>query len=243
MNTTYTRFEFIRLFRNRQNFVFSLIFPIVMFYAIGGSNKNTEIVPGVTAPRFYFAGMVAFGTLAAVISGGARIAMERQIGWNRQLRLTPLTPAAYLRTKVLTSYFLALIVLGLLSLGALSLGVHFELAQWAKTIGLVLVALIPFAAIGIMLGHLIKGDSMGPVIGGGMSLFSLLGGAYFPIGQGSGFMHELVRLIPSFWLVQAGKAGVGGQAWTAEAWIVVAAWTVVFGAGAMWAYRRDTHKV
>lgn len=240
MNATYARFEFIRLFRNRQNFIFSIIFPIVMFYAIAGANKNQKIVDGITFPRYYFAGMIAFGTLAAVLAGGARIAFERQVGWNRQLRLTPLSPRAYLRTKVLTSYVLAVIVVLLLTAAALSLGVHFELKQYAKTIGLVLVALIPFAAIGIMLGHLIKGDSMGPFLGGGISLFSILGGAYFPIGTSPGFMHEFVRLIPSFWLVQAGKAGLGGQAWTAESWLVIAAWTVVFGAGAMWAYRRDT---
>jgi ABC-2 type transport system permease protein len=240
MNTTYARFEFIRLFRNRQNFIFSLIFPLVMFYAIAGANKNTEIVSGILFPRYYFAGMVAFGTLAAVTSGGARIAFERQIGWNRQLRLTPLSPRAYLQMKILTSYLLAVIVIFLLSVAALSLGVHFELTQWAKTIGLSLIALIPFAAIGITLGHLIKGDSMGPVIGGGMSLFSLLGGAYFPIGQGHGFMHEFVRLIPSYWLVQAGKTGVGGQAWSAEAWLVVGVWAVVFSGAATWAYRRDT---
>lgn len=240
MNATYTRFEFIRLFRNRQNFIFSLVFPLVMFFIIGGANRTRDVVPGVSFPRFYFAGMIAFGTLAAVVSGGARIAFERQINWNRSLRLTPLSPSAYLRTKVLTSYVLAVIVVLLLSVSALALGVHFTLADWAKTVGLALIALVPFAAIGIMLGHLIRGDSMGPVIGGGMSLFSLIGGAYFPIGQGGGFMHEFVRLIPSFWLVQAGKTGVGGESWTPQAWIVVAAWTVVFSIGAAWAYRRDT---
>jgi ABC-2 type transport system permease protein len=246
MNLAYTRFELMRLFRNRQNFIFSLIFPIVMYFAIAGPNRNVNIsgkgeVP-ITFGRYYLAGMIAFGTLAAVFSGGARVAFERQVGWNRQLRLTPLSPRTYLRTKVATAYLMALVSLLLLTVAALALGVHLDAAQWAKTIGLVLVALIPFAALGLMLGHLVKGDSMGPIIGGGMSLFSLVGGAYFPIGQGGGFMHDLVRLIPSFWLVQAGKSGIGGQSWTAEAWIVVAVWAVLAAAGAAWAYRRDTKR-
>jgi ABC-2 type transport system permease protein len=244
VNTTYLRMEFIRLLRNRQNFLFSLIFPLVIFYAIAAPNKDAKpIVAGVSFPHYYFAGMLAFGALGAVISGGARISMERQVNWNRQLRLTPLKPRTYFRTKVLTSYFVAIIAILLLSAAAMSLGVHFELAQWGKTIGLALIALIPFAALGIMIGHLIKGDSMGPVMGFSLSAFAILGGAYFPIGGDSGFMHDLVRLIPSFWLVQAGKAGIGGQAWTAEAWIVVAVWAVLGGAGAAWAYRRDTKRV
>lgn len=242
MNATYVRLEMIRLFRNRQNFIFSLIFPLVMFYAIASPSKNTVITGHVTVARFYMAGMIAFGTLAAVFAGGARIAMERQIGWNRQLRLTPLSPRTYLRTKVLTSYVLAIISLLLVTGAALSLGVDIGGHLWFKTVGLVLVALIPFAALGIMVGHLIKSDSMGPVIGGGISLFSVVGGGYFPIGVNPGFMHDLVRLIPSFWLVQAGKVGIGGQAWTTEAWIVVAVWAVAAGAGATWAYRRDTKR-
>lgn len=240
MNATYVRFEFARLFRNRQNFIFSLIFPLVLFLLIGGPNRNKVLTGDVTVARFYMAGMIGFGTLAAVMAGGARIAMERQIGWNRQLRLTPLSPQAYLRTKILTSYLLAVISLLLVTAAALAIGVRISLVDWLTAVGLVLVALVPFAALGILLGHVIRGDSMGPVLGGGLSLLVALGGGYFPIGTSPGVLHDLVRLIPSFWLIQAGKTGVGGQAWTAEAWIVVAVWAVLTGAGAVWAYRRDT---
>lgn len=244
MNTTYLRLEFLRLFRNRQNFLFSLIFPLVIFYAIAAPNKDaTPIVPGVSFPLYYFAGMLAFGALGGVIAGGARISMERQVNWNRQLRLTPLKPSMYFRTKILTSYVVALLVIVLMSLAAISLGVHFKLSQWGEIVGYTSIALIPFAALGIMIGHLIKGDSIGPVMGFSLSGFAILGGAYFPIGGDSGFMHDFVRLIPSFWLVQAGKTGVGGQSWTAEAWIVIVAWTAILGVGAAWAYRRDTKRV
>ena len=44
--------------------------------------------------------MIAFGAMTAVIAGGARIAAERSVGWNRQLRITPLAPARYFRAKV-----------------------------------------------------------------------------------------------------------------------------------------------
>ena len=242
MNTAFLRFEFARLFRNRQNFIFSLIFPVVLFLLIGGTHASTVVVGHVTYGRFYMAGMVGFGTLAAVLAGGARIAVERQIGWNRQLRLTPLTPRAYLRTKVLTSYLLAVISLLLVTAAALVVGVRFPVQDWLTAVGLVLVALIPFVALGVMLGHLIKADSLSPVIGGGLSLFVALGGGYFPIGEGHGFLHDFVRLIPSFWLIQAGKTGIGGESWTAEAWVVVAVWAVAALAGAVWAFRRDTQR-
>jgi ABC-2 type transport system permease protein len=36
-------------------------------------------------------GLTAFGTMNTVLSTGTRIAGERSVGWNRQLRLTPLS--------------------------------------------------------------------------------------------------------------------------------------------------------
>ena len=53
----------------------------------------------------------------------------------------------------------------------------------------------------------------------------------------------LAHALPSFWLVQAGHIGIGGAAWGAEGWLVVAAWSVAMTVVAAWAYRRDTERV
>ena len=243
MNASYLRFETLRIFRNKQNFIFSLIFPLVLFYVIVGTNRNAPAIGGVSFATYYMAGRIGFGAMGAIIGGGARIALERDLGWNRQLRITPLTPSAYLRVKIVTAYVTAAISIALIYAAGISLGVHMALAKWLQMTGLILVGLIPFAALGIMLGHLITGDAMGPAMGGGMSLFALLGGSWFPIGGDSGFMHDLVRLVPSFWLVQAGKSSVpGAQPWPVEGWVVVAVWSALLIVGARWAYRRDTER-
>jgi ABC-2 type transport system permease protein len=243
MNATYLRFEILRVFRNRQNFIFSLIFPLVLFYVIVGTNRNAPDINGVSFAAYYMAGMIGFGAMGAVIAGGARIAIERDLGWNRQLRITPLSPRSYFRAKLVVAYTSAAISIALIYAAGITLGVHMPVGKWLQMTGLIIIGLIPFAAMGIMLGHLISGDAMGPAMGGGMSLFALLGGSWFPIGGNSGFMHDVVRLIPSFWLVQAGKSSVrGAQPWTAEGWIVVAVWSALLIAGAVWAYRRDTKR-
>ncbi|TAM80748.1 MAG: ABC transporter permease [Jatrophihabitans sp.] len=244
MNATYLRLEALRVFRNKQNFIFSLIFPLVLFFVIvGTAGKGAPQIYGVSFATYYMSGMIGFGALGAIIAGGARIALERDLGWNRQLRITPLTPRAYIRSKVIVAYMTAAISIVLIYAAGISMGVHMPVSRWLQMTGLILVALIPFAAMGVMLGHLIKGDAMGPAMGGGMSLFALLGGSWFPIGQDAGFMHDLVRLIPSFWLVQAGRSAVpGAQPWTGEAWIVIAVWALLLAVGAVWAYRRDTQR-
>jgi ABC-2 type transport system permease protein len=113
---TYTRYGLIRAFRNRRLFILSLVFPLVLYVAIAGPNRNEHDLggTGIAAPLYFMVGLAAFGTMNAVIGAGARIAAERSVGWNRQLRLTPLSARAYLLTKVLTAYLMALVTIVLL---------------------------------------------------------------------------------------------------------------------------------
>ena len=55
--------------------------------------------------------MASWGTMTAMLSTGARIAGERQAGWNRQLRISPLSAFSYLRAKVAIAYLMALLSL------------------------------------------------------------------------------------------------------------------------------------
>jgi ABC-2 type transport system permease protein len=56
-------------------------------------------------------------------------------------------------------------------------------------------------------------------------------------------MYHVARALPSYWLVQAGHVGVGGQGWGATGWAVVAAWSGALTFLARRAYRRDTARV
>ena len=244
----YTRFELLRVLRNRQSMVFSIAFPVIMYFLLAAPNKNNHNFggnahthTGLFAPQYYMVGLLAFGAMIAVMSSGPRIASERTLGWNRQLRISPLSPRSYLRSKVLTGYMLAAISLVLLYGSGIALGVRLPFSQWATMTGLVLVGLIPFAALGIAIGHLLNDDAAGAAIGIGTSLFAFLGGTWFPIN--GGWFQQFCELLPSWWLVQAGRVGTAfGHPWGVEGWIVVAAWSIVCGALAAWAYRRDTRR-
>jgi len=246
----YARYELLRTFRNVRFFIFSLVFPLVMYFLIAGPNKHvhdlghTPGFAGYFAPLYYMVGLAAWGAMVSVMAGGARIADERSVGWNRQLRLTPLSNRTYFRAKVLTSYVLALISIGLLYLSGAMLGVRLPAGKWLEMTALILVAAIPFAAIGIFLGHVMSNDSMGPALGGITALFAFLGGVWFPI-TGGGFFKVLAESLPSYWLVQAGRLSLGGsgQVWGVKGWLCIAVWTAVFAFLAMKAYQRDTKRV
>jgi ABC-2 type transport system permease protein len=240
----YTRYELLRTVRNRRFFVFSLGFPLVLFFLIAGPQRDVHNLggTGISAPLYFMVGLVAFGGMATMLSAGARIAAERSAGWNRQLRITPLTAFAYFRTKVVTAYLTAALTIAVLYVSGAALGVSISLGDWLAMTALILVGLIPFAALGILIGHLLTADSVGPAVGGSISLFAFLGGTWFPLGN-SGVLHSIAQFLPSYWVVQASHISVGGAGWSLTGWAVVVGWTVVLSLAAGWAYRRDTGRV
>lgn len=241
-NTTYVRYEVVRTFRNRRFFVFSLAFPLIIFLAVAGGNRH-RVVEGVAFPLYYMTGMVAWGAMMAVISSGARIATERQLGWTRQVRITPLRATTYFEAKILAGYLMALVTIAVLYLAGASLGVHLDVRQWSVMTLLLLAGLVPFALLGVLAGHLLKPDSLGPAVGGVTALFALLSGAWGPLATGGSFV-DVVKCVPSYWLVQAGRVAFGGSGWPpVQAWIVIGAWTALLARLAVAAYRRDTARV
>jgi ABC-2 type transport system permease protein len=243
-SAVYVRAEVRRTLRNRRFLVFSLGFPLVLFLITAGANRDVSDFAGtgISFPLYYMVGMVSWGSMAAVIAGGARIAAERQIGWTRQLRLTPLRTPTYLSAKVLSGYLLALASIAVLYTAGVLYGVRLPAEAWVRMTGLILVGLIPFAALGILLGHLLSTDSMGPALGGVTALFALLGGAWGPIAGSSSFLGELAQLLPSYWLTQAAHSAYTGQGWPLKGWLVILVWTAVLGWLARAAYLRDTKR-
>jgi ABC-2 type transport system permease protein len=243
MRSTYLRLELRRTFRNRRFLLFSLGFPLVLYFLIAGPSRGEHDLggTGISAPLYYMVGLISFGTMTAMLSTGARIAAERAVGWNRQLRISPLSSLEYFRTKLVTAYALAATSIGLLFLSGALLGVRMPAARWVEMTVLLVVGLVPFAALGITLGHLVTPDSTGPMVGGITALLAFVSGTWFPIGS-HGVVHDIAQFLPSYWLVQAGHIGIGGHPWGATAWAVVAAWAVVLTATARWAYRRDTQR-
>ncbi len=183
----------LRTLRNGRFFVFSLGFPVVLYLLLAGTNRTDNLADsGISSALYYMVGLVSFGTMAAILAGGARIAAERQDGWNRQLRLTPLSVRTYMRTKVISGYLIAVISIALLYVCGIAYGVRLPVGKWLEMTGLILVALIPFAALGIALGHMLTPDSMGPAIGGVTAILAFLGGTWFPI-TGTGALASIAQ--------------------------------------------------
>jgi ABC-2 type transport system permease protein len=239
-SVTHFRYEVLRVLRNRVFYAVTLALPLVLFFGVASGQRHATF-NGTSFPLYFMTAMAVYGSMFAVVAPGARIARDIAGGWSRQLRITPLRARTDLIAKVVTAYLLALPTLMLLYLAGASLGVRLAASQWLKITGLILVGLAPFVVIGFVLGYLMPVDALTPALGGIVVLFSLFGGVYgFELAE-SGPMFDVMKALPSYWLVQAGKSvAVGGGGWPAEAWLVTAAWTVVLLPIAGFAYRRTT---
>jgi ABC-2 type transport system permease protein len=235
---THFRYEIVRSFRNRIFYAVTLALPLVLFYAVA-SGQRSATFDGIRFPLYFMTAMAVYGAMFAAVSPGARVARDRDGGWTRQVRITPLRASTDIAAKVVTAYLIALPSVILVFLAGVSLGVRLDATQWLKIGGLLLVGLTPFIALGILLGYLVRADALAPAMGGIVVLFALVGGVYgFQLAH-SGPLFDVMKAIPSYWLVQAGKTALGGGSWPAEGWIVIGAWTAVLVVAARFAYRRS----
>ena len=128
-NFTALRLEMTRVLRNRRTLFFILVFPSIFFFIYGISNKQVKQAPG-SVLAYIMISMAVYGAMVGTTSGGASVALERSLGWSRQLRLTPLRPAAYIFMKVFVSMVLGLLaVCSTFVIGALN-GVHMTGETW-----------------------------------------------------------------------------------------------------------------
>jgi ABC-2 type transport system permease protein len=227
MTVTYLRLELLRTYRNIRYLVFTLGIPVILFLVIGGAFDGTVL--GISGQTWYMINMATFGAFGAVLGVGARIAVERDAGWNRQLRLTPLPPQGYVIGKVVVGMLLALPSLLLVcAAGWLTGDVQLSVVQWLQVIGLGWVALLPMSAVGVGLGYLARGDTAQAVNGGVLMLMSMFGGVWFPVdGSSPAWIRTLADVMPTYWITQIARAPLTHDWPRTGGWVVLAAWTLV----------------
>ncbi len=240
MNLSYVRIEILRMLRNRRALVFSILMPVILL-TIFGSLYKQESLNGATASAYLMVSMGLFGSMSAAIGSGGTIALERGIGWNRQLRLTPLTPAAYAVTKVVVALLVALPpLLVTFAVGLFGLDVHLPLHTWLLIAAIAWLGALPFAALGVLVGYLAKPDSVQPISGLLYMLLAAFGGIWVPAEQMPDLMRKIAEWTPAYWVGQAARSPLFDHTPQAHAVWVVLAWTAVFALAALRRFRADT---
>jgi ABC-2 type transport system permease protein len=243
-SATFLRLELRRMLRNRRTVVFTLIMPAAFFLLFGTSSSFRDESAGhgnVTA--YVMVSMALYGAMVAATSGGAMVATERAMGWSRQLRLTPLSPLAYVAVKVCVA-----MVLGGVSVVVVNVVGSFAGASlpWGRVLACALLAWLCsllFAAFGLFMGYLLPSENVMQVLGPVLAVLSFAGGLFVPVDQMGDVFATLAKFTPVYGAAELVRAPIGVDAnlWLAALNVVV--WIGVFVAGAVWRFRKDTARV
>jgi ABC-2 type transport system permease protein len=240
-NLTALKLEVRRVLRNRRTVMFILVFPSVFFFMFGLSAK-AQAQGGPAAVAYIMISMAVYGAMVGTTAGGAAVAVERSLGWSRQLRLTPLRPGAYVAMKVLTAMTLGLIAIVTEYAVGAATGVRLAPHVWIMSGLAGWLGSFVFAAFGLFMGFLLPSENVMQFVGPVLAILAMFGGLFIPLAALSPTMRTVAHFSPVWGVgVMARAPLIGG--FTSGAVLSVIGWTLVFGMGAMALFRRDTARV
>lgn len=241
-NLTFLYLEARRLLRNRRTVILSVVMPLVLFFLFQSGKRAPRILgPDYVATTMI--GVAVYGAMLAATSGGAMVSVERALGWSRQLRLTPLRPAAYIGIKVIVAMLLGLVSVAVVFVAGAVDGVHLSIATWLLSALLAWVTALVFAAFGLFMGYLLPTENVMQIIGPILAVFAFFGGLFVPLSVLPSAIQDVGPYMPTYGVAEIARYPLLGGAFD-PAWVVnVVVWTAIFAVGAMVLFRRDTRRV
>ncbi|MDO9379726.1 MAG: ABC transporter permease [Nocardioidaceae bacterium] len=236
--------ELRRMVRNRRTVIFTVVLPPVLFLLFGtDASYRTQSAGAGNVTAYVMISMAVYGAMVASTSGGAMVSIERAVGWSRQLRLTPLHPVAYVAVKIACAMAMGLVAVVATSVVGLLAGAELPTSTLLECGVLAWLCSALFSAFGLFMGYLLPSENVMQVLGPLLAVLSFAGGLFVPLSQMGDVFSTIAQYTPVYGVGVIARYPLGheGTLWTAV--VNVVAWTVVFVAGAVWRFRRDTARV
>ena len=235
--------EIRRVLRNRRTLVFTVIIPPLFYFLFGGANYAKQTVGYGNVSAYIMISLAVYGAMIATTAGGASVALERAVGWSRQLRLTPLHPLAYVATKLVTAMVLGAISVAVVMIAGTLGGASMPAARWVACALIAWGCALVFAAFGLFMGYLLPSENVMQILGPVLAVLAFLGGLFVPLDQLGQTFQTIAKFTPAYGVGELARIPLTGDAVPISGIANVVIWTVLFAAGAVWRFRRDTARV
>jgi ABC-2 type transport system permease protein len=243
MNPRYVVLEAFRQLRNVRSLVFTFVVPIAMLLIFGTAYGSDGAVDAATRLPWLVETTVqmgAYGGMMAGLSQAFAIVNERSLGWNRQLRLTPLTGTGYLASKVIAALLVAAVaILAVVLVSVLALHASLGASAWLGAGFGLWIGIVPFALIAIVIGQYARPEFAQPLFMVTFLGLSILGGLWVPLSILPTWVGDVAHALPSYWLNRLGQLGATGSGDVLVPALVLGAWTLALAALITWRYRHD----
>jgi ABC-2 type transport system permease protein len=191
--------EMLRIIRNPYFVFWSLAMPI-MFYFIFTKLVTSNSIDNPTWAAHYLMSMTTFSVMgSSIMTLGIRIVQERVHGWSTFMRVTPLPESIYFFSKMfgqLVMHLFSIIIIFIA--GYLINGVSLSATQWIGSGLWILMASIPFLAIGTLVGTMKRVDTASGVSNAVYMILAILGGMWFPLETFPTMLRTIGQWLPSY---------------------------------------------
>lgn len=193
------RSEILRYLRNPGFLMPVILFPTAFYLMFGVVLAHAE-APGMA--RYLLASYGTFGVMSPGLFGfGVSLAMERDNGLLTLKRALPMPPAAYLIGKMLMAMISAAMVIVLLLCLAVGVAhVSLTIGQAAALLLTGTLGVLPFCALGMLVGTLIKGQGAPGMLNLVYLPMSFLSGLWVPLQVLPSVLQNIAPVWPSYHL-------------------------------------------
>lgn len=181
-------------------------------YVISDRSAETRQLDATT---FFAAGMAVFFLFFTVQFGVNGLLEEEQEGTMARLLAAPMARANIVVGKAILAF-----VLGVFSMGVLIGATSFLMgAEWGSPLGVALLVIAGvLAAMGVM--SIVAAVAKSPEGAGNLGaviavILGMLGGTFFPLGQGDDLLSRATLITPHAWFMRGLGDLSGGAEWTA----------------------------
>lgn len=226
----YLRLELLRALRDPRYVILALAAPVGFYLLFTSLFDQGPGAGGLPTQMGLMVSMSVFGAMwAMMLATGPRIAQDRSIGWQRQLRLLPIRTKAVLVARLCAAVLLAAPAILLVMLTAvIAYGVTLDAWRWVVLLGLLWVGAIPFALLGVAVGYAADADSAFGVLYALYLVLAALGGLWMPLSQLPPGLQNVGKLLPSYRAGELGWRLVGGHGLDVSGALILVAWAVFF---------------
>ena len=228
------------ILREPLNLFFGLGFPVVLLLLLSAIQHNVPVP--LFEPASLTPGIALFGLSFLSLFSAQLIAKDRESAFLLRLFSTPLSPFNYIFGYLLPLLPMALAQSGLCYLTALFLGL-----EPSGNVLLAILASLPaslvFLAVGLLCGSLLSVKAAGGLCGALLTnLTAWLSGAWFDVSLVGGPFEAAANALPFLHGTLLGRAILAGTP-AAEHLLWMLGYGIVFLMLAIWAFRRQMHRV
>ena len=242
-NRTVLGIELKRVLRNRRTIFFTLVFPAALFLSFGSTAGWDDRAGHGNVAAYIMVSMALYGAALTAAAAGAMVAMERAMGWSRQLRLTPLSPVVYILVKAIVAVVMGAVAVAVVNLVGIAQGKpDMPAGRWVACAVLGVLCTMVFAALGVFVGYLVPGENAMQLLGPGLAILSFLGNVFIPIDDHTSLIWHIAQWTPMFGVAEVTRSPLTGDLpWYAV--VNAVGWLAVFVVGAAWRMSKDTARV